>query len=59
MKKLMIIGIATTLLAISACTSSIVPLTGRKVSTFGVSAADLEQQAAIGYSELLLSLIHI
>lgn len=53
MKKLMIIGMASTLLAISACTSSIVPLTGRKVSTFGVSAADLEQQAAIGYSELL------
>lgn len=53
MKKLMIIGMATILLAISACTNSIVPLTGRKVSTFGVSAAELEQQAAIGYSQLL------
>ena len=53
MKKLMIIGIATTLLAISSCSTSVVPLTGRKVTTFGVSAADLEQQAAIGYSQLL------
>lgn len=44
---------ASTLLAISSCTNSIVPLTGRKVSTFGVNAADLEQQAAIGYSQLL------
>ena len=49
----MIIGLASTLLVISSCTNSIVPLTGRKVSTFGVSAADLEQQAAIGYSQLL------
>lgn len=49
----MIIGIATTLLAISSCSTSVVPLTGRKVTTFGVSAADLEQQAAIGYSQLL------
>jgi predicted Zn-dependent protease len=53
MKKLMIIGVATTLLAISSCSTSVVPLTGRKVTTFGVSAADLEQQAAIGYSQLL------
>lgn len=45
-------GVAA-LLAISSCTTSVVPLTGRKVSTFGVSAADLEQQAAIGYSQLL------
>ena len=49
----MIFGMATALLAISACTNSIVPLTGRKVTTFGVSAAELEQQAAIGYSQLL------
>ncbi len=48
----MILGIATSL-AISACTTSVVPLTGRKVSTFGVSAAELEQQAAIGYSQFL------
>ncbi len=53
MKKIMIFGMATALLAISACTNSIVPLTGRKVTTFGVSAAELEQQAAIGYSQLL------
>lgn len=49
----MIIGLATGLLAISSCSTSVVPLTGRKVSTFGVSAADLEQQAAQGYSQLL------
>jgi predicted Zn-dependent protease len=53
MKKIMIIGLATSLLAISSCSTSVVPLTGRKVTTFGVSAADLEQQAAIGYSQLL------
>jgi predicted Zn-dependent protease len=53
MKKMMITGIVASLLAISSCTSSVVPLTGRKVSTFGVSAADLEQQAAIGYSQFL------
>ncbi|MFD0940690.1 M48 family metallopeptidase [Pedobacter boryungensis] len=52
MKKIMIFGIAISL-AISSCTTSVVPLTGRKVSTFGVSAAELEQQAAIGYSQLL------
>jgi len=48
----MTIGIAG-LLAISSCTTSVVPLTGRKVKTFGVSAADLEQQAAAGYAEFL------
>ena len=53
MKKLMIIGLASGLLAISSCTTSVVPLTGRKVTTFGVSAAELEQQAAIGYQQLL------
>ncbi|KQB99095.1 M48 family metallopeptidase [Pedobacter sp. Hv1] len=53
MKKIMIIGLATGLLAISSCSTSVVPLTGRKVSTFGVNAADLEQQAAQGYSQLL------
>ena len=53
MKKLIIIGIASITLAISSCSTSIVPLTGRKVTTFGVSAADLEQQAAIGYSQFL------
>ena len=53
MKNSIIIGVAAILIAGSSCTNSIVPLTGRKVSTFGVSAADLEQQAAIGYSQLL------
>lgn len=53
MKKLMILGIAASLVVISSCTTSVVPLTGRKVTTFGVSAADLEQQAAIGYSQFL------
>ncbi len=53
MKKFIIIGLATGLLAISSCSTSVVPLTGRKVTTFGVSAADLEQQAAIGYSQFL------
>ena len=53
MKRLMITGIASITLAISSCSTSIVPLTGRKVTTFGVSAADLEQQAAIGYSQFL------
>lgn len=48
----MIIGMAATL-AISSCTTTTVPLTGRKVSTFGVSAEQLEQQAAIGYAQLL------
>jgi len=52
MKKIMIMGVAT-LLAISSCTTTVVPLTGRKVQTFGVSAADLEQQAATGYAEFL------
>ncbi|TKC04614.1 M48 family metallopeptidase [Pedobacter polaris] len=55
MKKMMILGIATSMLAISSCSTSTVPLTGRKYSTFGVSAAQLEQQAAIGYSQLLSS----
>jgi predicted Zn-dependent protease len=53
MKKLIIIGFASCMLAISSCSTSVVPLTGRKVTTFGVSAADLEQQAALGYSQLL------
>ncbi|MBC7614968.1 MAG: M48 family metallopeptidase [Pedobacter sp.] len=53
MKRLMIIGLASITLAISSCSTSIVPLTGRKVTTFGVSAAELEQQAAIGYSQFL------
>jgi len=53
MKRFIIIGIASITLAISSCSTSIVPLTGRKVTTFGVSAADLEQQAAIGYSQFL------
>jgi predicted Zn-dependent protease len=53
MKKFMITGIVACLLTVSSCTTSVVPLTGRKVSTFGVSAAELEQQAAIGYSQLL------
>jgi predicted Zn-dependent protease len=53
MKKLMIIGFVASMVTISSCTTTVVPLTGRKVSTFGVSAADLEQQAAIGYSQLL------
>lgn len=53
MKKLLIIGFASVTLAISSCSTSVVPITGRKVTTFGVSAAELEQQAAIGYSQFL------
>ena len=53
MKKLITLGIASITLAISSCSTSVVPLTGRKVTTFGVSAAELEQQAAIGYSQFL------
>ena len=53
MKKFIIIGIASITLVISSCSTSVVPLTGRKVSNFGVSAAELEQQAAIGYSQFL------
>lgn len=52
MKKLMTLGFAAAI-AIASCTTTTVPLTGRKVTTFGVSAAQLEQQAAIGYSQLL------
>ncbi|MEJ5994218.1 M48 family metallopeptidase [Pedobacter sp. Du54] len=53
MKKLITIGLASITLALASCSTSVVPLTGRKVTTFGVSAADLEQQAAIGYSQFL------
>ncbi|MBP8067583.1 MAG: M48 family metallopeptidase [Pedobacter sp.] len=53
MKKLITIGLASITLALASCSTSVVPLTGRKVSTFGVSAADLEQQAAIGYAQFL------
>lgn len=47
------LGFMVGLMILSSCSTSVVPLTGRKVTTFGVSAADLEQQAAIGYSQLL------
>jgi predicted Zn-dependent protease len=55
MKKILTIGLASCVLAISSCSTSTVPLTGRKYTTFGVSPAELEQQAAIGYSQLLSS----
>ncbi|RZJ80349.1 MAG: M48 family peptidase [Flavobacterium sp.] len=50
MKKLMILGIATSLLAISSC--STVPLTGRSRLSL-VDDSQLQQQAAIGYQQLL------
>ncbi len=53
MKKFIIIGFASITLALSSCSTTVVPLTGRKVTNFGVSAAELEQQAAIGYSQFL------
>ncbi len=52
-KQFYISGILAITLALSACTTTVVPLTGRKVKTFGVTAADLEQQAAIAYTNLL------
>lgn len=55
MKKILIAGCAGVILAISSCSTSTVPLTGRKYTTFGVSAQQLEQQAAIGYAQLLSS----
>jgi predicted Zn-dependent protease len=50
MKKLMIIGLATGLLAISSC--STVPLTGRSRLSL-IDDSQLQQQAAIGYAQLL------
>ena len=50
MKKIMIIGLATGLLAISSC--STVPLTGRSRLSL-VDDSQLQQQAAIGYQQLL------
>ncbi|RZL69726.1 MAG: M48 family peptidase [Pedobacter sp.] len=50
MKKLMVIGLATGLLAISSC--STVPLTGRSRLSL-VDDSALQQQAAIGYQQLL------
>ncbi|RZK48386.1 MAG: M48 family peptidase [Pedobacter sp.] len=52
-RKLYFAGVMAAIITVSGCTSSIVPLTGRKVTTFGVSAAELEQQAAIAYNNLL------
>lgn len=50
MKKLMIIGLATGLLAISSC--STVPLTGRSRLSL-IDDSQLQQQAAVGYAQLL------
>ena len=50
MKKTMIFGMATALLAISSC--STVPLTGRSRLSL-VDDSQLQQQAAIGYAQLL------
>ncbi|RZK54640.1 MAG: M48 family peptidase [Pedobacter sp.] len=50
MKKMMIMGIATCMLAISSC--STVPLTGRSRLSL-VDDSALQQQAAIGYQQLL------
>lgn len=51
--RLILSGAIAGSILIAACTTSVVPLTGRKVKTFGVSAADLEQQAAMAYTEFL------
>ncbi|RYF09458.1 MAG: M48 family peptidase [Flavobacteriales bacterium] len=50
MKKLMILGIASSLIVISSC--STVPLTGRSRLSL-VDDSQLQQQAAIGYQQLL------
>lgn len=50
MKKTMIFGVATALLAISSC--STVPLTGRSRLSL-VDESQLQQEAALGYSQLL------
>src|SRR5690606_28846058 len=50
MKKTIIFGVATALLAISSC--STVPLTGRSRFSL-VDESQLQQQAAIGYAQLL------
>ncbi len=50
MKKIMIFGIATIMLAISSC--STVPLTGRSRLSL-VDESQLQQQAAIGYAQLM------
>lgn len=50
MKKTVIFGVATALLAISSC--STVPLTGRSRLSL-VDESQLQQQAAIGYAQLL------
>lgn len=50
MKKIMILGLATGLLAISSC--STVPLTGRSRLSL-IDDSQLQQQAAVGYSQLL------
>lgn len=50
MKKIMILGIATGIMAISSC--STVPLTGRSRLSI-VDDTQLQQQAAIGYAQLL------
>ncbi len=50
MKKLAILGLATGMLAIAGCTT--VPLTGRSRLSL-VDDSQLQQQAAIGYAQLL------
>jgi predicted Zn-dependent protease len=50
MKKLLTLGLATGLLAISSC--STVPLTGRSRLSL-VDESQLQQQAAVGYQQLL------
>ncbi|WP_443938309.1 M48 family metallopeptidase [Pedobacter sp. MW01-1-1] len=53
MKKIFFSAAIAGLLILQACSSQVVPLTGRKYSTFGVDPATLEQQAAASYSQLL------
>ncbi|RZK44234.1 MAG: M48 family peptidase [Pedobacter sp.] len=53
MKKIITIGLASVTLLVASCSTSVVPLTGRKVTTFGVSAAELEQQAGAAYAQFL------
>ncbi|WP_316805541.1 M48 family metallopeptidase [Pedobacter nototheniae] len=53
MKKILLTASVAATILLSACSSSVVPLTGRKFSTFGVDPSQLEQQAALGYSQLL------
>lgn len=52
-RKVYLSGVLVLMFLISGCSTTVVPLTGRKVSTFMVSATELEQQAALAYADLL------